>query len=99
MVINKLSEGTSDNKHIPYRDSKLTHLLTNALGGNASTTMIANISPSALDRDETINTLRYDIHSHTHTHTDRQTDRQADRHARAQAQAHAHEHVYMCNVT
>lgn len=51
-----------DGKHsgfIPYRDSKLTRLLQDSLGGNSRTVMIAAISPAAVSSDETINTLRY----------------------------------------
>lgn len=47
------------NPHIPYRDSKLTRLLKDSLGGNSRTVMIANVSPSALTFDDTYNTLKY----------------------------------------
>lgn len=43
----------------PYRDSKLTRLLQDSLGGNAKTLMIANIGPASYNYDETINTLNY----------------------------------------
>ncbi|EGD73006.1 Kif3b protein, partial [Salpingoeca rosetta] len=56
-VISTLVDGKS--KHIPYRDSKLTRLLQDSLGGNAKTTMIANFGPADYNYDETINTLRY----------------------------------------
>ena len=45
--------------YIPYRDSKLTRLLKDSLGGNARTVMIANISPSINAFDDTYNTLKY----------------------------------------
>ncbi|KAF8565966.1 hypothetical protein P879_01860, partial [Paragonimus westermani] len=45
--------------HIPYRNSKLTWLLSDSLGGNARTTMIATISSSYIHYQETLNTLRY----------------------------------------
>lgn len=45
--------------HIPYRDSKLTRILQDSLGGNAKTVMISCVSPSAGDLPETKNTLRY----------------------------------------
>ena len=47
------------NNHIPYRDSKLTRLLKDSLGGNSRTVMIANISPSHLCYEDTNNTLKY----------------------------------------
>ncbi|XXQ32464.1 Kinesin motor domain-containing protein [Plasmodiophora brassicae] len=46
-------------KHIPYRDSKLTRLLQDSLGGNTKTVMLAAISPSEDAYDETLTTLRY----------------------------------------
>ncbi|XP_049826258.1 kinesin-II 85 kDa subunit-like [Aethina tumida] len=45
--------------HIPYRNSKLTRLLQDSLGGNSLTSVIAMVSPSELDCDETVNTLMY----------------------------------------
>ena len=59
-VISALSEGSSKNgKHIPYRDSKLTRLLQDSLGGNTKTLMVAAISPADYNFDETMSTLRY----------------------------------------
>lgn len=54
--INNLADGI---KHIPYRESKLTRLLKDSLGGNCQTVMIANISPSSMSYEDTCNTLRY----------------------------------------
>lgn len=48
--------GTS---HVPYRDSKLTFILKDSLGGNAKTTLIVACSPSLLDAEETLSTLRF----------------------------------------
>ncbi|KAL0487949.1 kinesin family member [Acrasis kona] len=45
--------------HVPYRNSKLTRLLQDSLGGNTKTVMVANISPADYNLDETISTLRY----------------------------------------
>ncbi|KAL4456588.1 hypothetical protein ABPG74_000695 [Tetrahymena malaccensis] len=45
--------------YIPYRDSKLTRILQDSLGGNTKTAMIANIGPADYNCDETISTLRY----------------------------------------
>jgi kinesin family protein 3/17 len=56
-VISALVDGKS--KHIPYRDSKLTRLLQDSLGGNAKTVMVANMSPADYNYDETLSTLRY----------------------------------------
>merc|ERR1719472_24866 len=44
---------------IPYRDSKLTRLLQNALGGSSKTVMICAISPASSNYEETLSTLRY----------------------------------------
>ncbi len=46
-------------KHIPFRDSKLTRVLTNSLSGNSKTTLIACISPSLLQYDESLLTLLF----------------------------------------
>lgn len=56
-VISALVDGKSS--HIPYRDSKLTRLLQDSLGGNAKTLMVATMSPASYNYDETISTLRY----------------------------------------
>lgn len=56
-VISQLAENPKS--YIRYRDSKLTLLLKNSLGGNAKTAMIANISPSEKSVLETLNTLRF----------------------------------------
>ncbi|CRH03036.1 kinesin-8, putative [Plasmodium relictum] len=61
-VINALvlrSKGSSKSNFIPFRDSKLTRLLKDSLGGNCKTVMIANISPSHLSYEDTHNTLKY----------------------------------------
>lgn len=57
MVINALSDGKSS--HIPYRDSKLTRILQESLGGNSRTTLIINCSPMSYNDAETISTLRF----------------------------------------
>lgn len=56
-VISALVDGRS--KYIPYRDSKLTRLLQNSLGGNTRTLMIACLSPADYNYEETLSTLRY----------------------------------------
>ncbi|KAK9012140.1 hypothetical protein V6N11_040209 [Hibiscus sabdariffa] len=45
--------------HVPYRDSKLTRLLQDSLGGNSKTVMIACISPADINAEESLNTLKY----------------------------------------
>jgi len=56
-VINALTDGKST--HIPYRDSKLTRILQESLGGNSRTTLIINCSPSSYNDQETMSTLRF----------------------------------------
>ncbi|XP_038975024.1 kinesin-like protein KIN-7I [Phoenix dactylifera] len=59
-VIKKLSEGAeSQGSHVPYRDSKLTRILQPALGGNANTAIICNITLAQVHTDETKNTLQF----------------------------------------
>uniref|UniRef100_A0A8C5EB90 Kinesin-like protein KIF13B n=1 Tax=Gouania willdenowi TaxID=441366 RepID=A0A8C5EB90_GOUWI len=62
LVISALAEqGTAKNKtkFVPYRDSVLTWLLKDCLGGNSRTAMVATISPAADNYEETLSTLRY----------------------------------------
>ncbi|XP_063071378.1 kinesin-like protein KIF17 [Engraulis encrasicolus] len=56
-VISALVDGRS--KHVPYRDSKLTRLLQDSLGGNTRTLMVACLSPAADNYEESLSTLRY----------------------------------------
>ncbi|KFQ14623.1 Kinesin-like KIF18A, partial [Leptosomus discolor] len=58
-VINALADPKSKKQHIPYRNSKLTRLLKDSLGGNCRTIMIAAVSPSSMFYDDTYNTLKY----------------------------------------
>lgn len=59
MVINALTD--SKVKYVPYRDSKLTRILQESLGGNSRTTLIINCSPSSYNETETLSTLRFGI--------------------------------------
>jgi kinesin family member 5 len=56
-VINALTESSAT--HIPYRDSKLTRVLQESLGGNSKTNLIINVSPSSYNTSETLSTLRF----------------------------------------
>ena len=62
-VISALAKNAGASKKdkvmVPYRESKLTYLLKNALGGNTKTSMIAALSPASVNYDETLSTLRY----------------------------------------
>uniref|UniRef100_A0A1A7X5P4 Kinesin family member 7 n=1 Tax=Iconisemion striatum TaxID=60296 RepID=A0A1A7X5P4_9TELE len=58
-VIGALGDPKRKSSHIPYRDSKITRILKDSLGGNSKTLMIACISPSSSDFDESLNTLNY----------------------------------------
>ncbi|CAB0032006.1 unnamed protein product [Trichogramma brassicae] len=58
-VISALGDKTKKALHVPYRDSKLTRLLQDSLGGNSQTCMIACVSPSDRDFMETLSTLKY----------------------------------------
>ncbi|RYN20666.1 Kinesin heavy chain [Alternaria arborescens] len=63
MVINCLTD--SKTQHIPYRDSKLTRILQESLGGNSRTTLIINCSPSSYNDIETLGTLRFGMRAKT----------------------------------
>ena len=56
-VINSLTDGKST--HVPYRDSKLTRVLQESLGGNAKTALVICCSPSSYNESETLSTLRF----------------------------------------
>ena len=58
-VIRALGDTSCRGDHVPYRDSKLTRILQDSLGGNSRTLMVACVSPVNNDRAETLNTLRY----------------------------------------
>ncbi|VEN41537.1 unnamed protein product [Callosobruchus maculatus] len=75
-VISALVDGKSS--HIPYRNSKLTRLLQDSLGGNSLTAMIAMISPNILDYEESLYTLMYadrvkHIQNRVHINTEKQS--------------------------
>lgn len=57
LVINSLTDPKAT--HVPYRDSKLTRILQESLGGNSKTTLILNCSPSSINEMETLSTLRF----------------------------------------
>jgi len=57
--INALGDKNKKGSFVPYRDSKLTRLLKDSLGGNSKTVMITNISPASSQIEETLNTLKY----------------------------------------
>ncbi|XP_063046031.1 kinesin-like protein kif7 [Engraulis encrasicolus] len=58
-VIGALGDPKRRGTHVPYRDSKITRILKDSLGGNAKTLMVACVSPSSSDFDESLNTLNY----------------------------------------
>ena len=61
MVLSQVINALTDEKqtHVPYRDSKLTRILQDSLGGNAKTVLIVAISPSSFNANETVSTLRF----------------------------------------
>lgn len=58
-VISALSDVKRRMQHVPYRQSKLTRLLKDSLGGNSRTAMITCLSPCSSDFDENLNSLKY----------------------------------------
>ncbi|XP_063887911.1 kinesin-like protein KIF18A [Scylla paramamosain] len=75
--INALADGQ---RHIPYRDSKLTRLLKDSLGGNCRSVMIAAISPASTSFEDTYNTLRYAERAKTIRTTIRNNVKNVDQH-------------------
>lgn len=74
-VISSLAEKTKASRskvHVPYRDSKLTRLLRDSLGGNCCTVMVACVSPTQKNLDESVNTLRYAERTRTITNAVKQ---------------------------
>ncbi|KAK1311494.1 Kinesin-like protein KIN12B [Acorus calamus] len=59
VIMNLVNISNGKSMHVPYRDSKLTFLLQDSLGGNSKTTIIANISPSSCCAQETLSTLKF----------------------------------------
>ncbi|KAL5574549.1 hypothetical protein UlMin_016248 [Ulmus minor] len=59
VIMNLVNISNGKSLHVPYRDSKLTFLLQDSLGGNSKTTIIANISPSSCCSLETLSTLKF----------------------------------------
>ncbi|GJZ11545.1 kinesin-like protein KIN-12E [Tanacetum coccineum] len=59
VIMNLVNVSHGKSQHVPYRDSKLTFLLQDSLGGNSKTTIIANISPSSCNSLETLSTLKF----------------------------------------
>jgi kinesin family member 18/19 len=57
--INALGDKNKKGSFVPFRDSKLTRMLKDSLGGNCKTVMIATVSPAGNQNEETINTLKY----------------------------------------
>ncbi len=62
-VINKLGEASKKAKgpkpFIPYRDSKLTRILKQSLGGNTMTSILCAVTPAPMHREETVSTLKF----------------------------------------
>ena len=58
-MISALTDERKSDKHVPYRDSKLTRILQDSLGGNSLTVMVACVSPSDSNYDESLSTIKY----------------------------------------
>ena len=58
-VISALTATSTEHQHTPYRDSKLTRILQDSLGGNSRTTMIACVSPAESNYEESLGSIKY----------------------------------------
>mmetsp|Transcript_21413 Transcript_21413/g.73786 ORF Transcript_21413/g.73786 Transcript_21413/m.73786 type:complete len:977 (-) Transcript_21413:63-2993(-) len=85
-VISALVDGKS--QHIPYRDSKLTRLLQESLGGRAKTTLIATVSPGRDAVEETLSTLQYALRARS---IQNKPEQRASFRGKALLKAHSHE--------
>jgi hypothetical protein len=74
--IHALSE-TKAAQHVPFRDSKLTRLLQDSLGGNCKTALIVTVGPSLRHLDETVSTLTFGMRA-MHVHNKPAVNRQKD---------------------
>ena len=75
-------KGNGGKCHIPYRDSKLTFLLQDSLGGNSKTVLVANVSPSSACAQETLSTLQFAqraqcMRNRAHVNVEAEGDRRA----------------------
>lgn len=59
VIMSLVDQQQGKQRHVPYRDSKLTYLLQDALGGRAKTVLLATISPASVNSSETLSTLRF----------------------------------------
>lgn len=59
LALGQVIVALNENKYVPYRDSKLTRLLEQSLGGNSKTSLIITCSPAIYNEQETLSTLRF----------------------------------------
>ena len=59
LVISKLGEGGKGGGEVPYRDSKLTHILSGSLGGNSRVVLVCNVSVGVVNSEHSVSTLRF----------------------------------------
>mmetsp|Transcript_20312 Transcript_20312/g.72302 ORF Transcript_20312/g.72302 Transcript_20312/m.72302 type:complete len:1002 (+) Transcript_20312:38-3043(+) len=87
-VITALVTASGDSKYVPYRDSKLTRLLQESLGGRAKTTLIATVSPGRDAVEETLSTLQYALRARS---IQNKPEQRASFRGKALLKAHSHE--------